>query len=310
MFNDPRAEKLVNGYSESKDSNYLSSIRSIDFGQKYVGLSIIERADRHVVYKAKNNRPGSLFSIFAWTGAQLKDETARQKFATKAQALLALNHQNLVAIYDWGIADGSIPFLVTDYIKDKNLKRLLRNEVFFDQNSVVDIYLQVTDALAYLHTNNVIHNALSANKILIRKNHLGALVPKVIPFAFEPDVLQFSLQTDGGACVTGVSGNYLYMSPEQCLGAMPDERSNIFSLGCLMYHCLTGSAPAASRHPSRVLVKQIYKLPPPLRARFPSIDVSDELQDIVMRCLQKQAVDRYQSMNELYLDLERSQQVE
>jgi len=221
-----------------------------------------------------------------------------RRFEREAHSASALNHPNILTIYEFG-ADGETHFLAAEYVKGETLRQRLKGESL-SLRETLDIAAQVAAALHAAHSAGIVHRDIKPDNIMLRDDGLV----KVLDFGLakltksEPsaeDVTQIQVQTSPGQ----VLGTALYMSPEQARGKEVDSRSDVWSLGVVLYEMLTGRTPFAGETSSDSIASILTKEPLPLDKDAPL-----ELQRIIRKSLQKKADERYQTVKDLQLDLQ------
>lgn len=219
-----------------------------------------------------------------------------ERFRREAQAAANLTHPNIVAVYDWGRAGGTY-FMAMEYVAGRTLADLLRANGALTAQQAAMIGLEVAAALASAHHNGVVHRDIKPANILLGQ---GGQV-KVADFGIAR-ALGASVEanlTQAGA----VMGTATYFSPEQAQGGQPDPRSDLYSLGVVLYEMVAGRPPFAADSPVGVAYKQVHEAPRPLRELAP--DVARPFEAIVARLLAKQPAARYPNAEALRDDLRR-----
>ena len=222
-----------------------------------------------------------------------REESFVERFRREAQAAAKLNHPNIVAIYDWGKSKDSY-FIGMEYVKGQSLREKLKAEGTIDSDILAEICADTASALAYAHENGIVHRDIKPGNILIKKN--GKV--KVTDFGIARAGTSEALTQTGS-----VMGTATYFSPEQAQGYNVDGRSDIYSLGVVMYELATGVPPFVADTPIAVAFKHVSEKVVPPTSRNP--DISPEFEKIILKCLQKNADDRYNDANELYEDCTR-----
>jgi eukaryotic-like serine/threonine-protein kinase len=224
-----------------------------------------------------------------------RDVSFVDRFRREAQAAARLNHPNLVGIYDSG-ADGETQFIVMEFIQGRTLEDFMSSGGRFTAVHAVEVAEKICDALAYAHVAGVIHRDIKpANVMVTRKGEV-----KVMDFGIARIVAgpQTAPQT------SAVLGTAAYISPEQAQGQPVDGRSDIYSLGAVLYEMLTGKPPFTGDSSVAVAYKQVNESPV-----LPSVanrEVSPLLDAVLMRALAKNPANRYQTADEFRADLERA----
>jgi serine/threonine-protein kinase len=207
-----------------------------------------------------------------------------------------LTHPNIVAVYDAGEYRGE-PFIVMEYLEGPILAKVLKNLAPLPLERAVDIALQISDALDYAHQRGVIHRDVNPSNIILLEN--GQV--KVTDFGLAKLVSDSSLD----ASQSGVfHGTLDYASPEQILGQEVDGRSDIFSLGVIVYEMLTGERPFRGKNITAVILRLLSEEPLPFTALGPHLP--PELKDILSKAMAKDVTQRYQTCAELGQDLRKT----
>ena len=214
-----------------------------------------------------------------------------ERFYREAKSAGRLNHPNIVTIYDVGETGGSA-YIAMEYLEGESLDTLLDNHIRLSLERIAHIALQIANGLAYAHQHGVIHRDVKpANIILMRRGR----VVKITDFGIAQ--IPASTQTGDGALL----GSPRYMSPEQVQGTVVDGRSDVFSLGVVLYEMLTGHAPFTGDNLSTILYNIMnYEPAPPSRVNQ---DVPPAFDHIVMRALSKRPAERYQTARDMATDL-------
>ena len=257
------------------------------------------------VYRAVHvrlNRPAALKVLHA---NQAADPTFQARFLREARAAAALSHPNIVEVFDFGEQDGA-SYLVMELIPDGSLRTLLRQRSTGQGWSLglgVDLVRQAAEGLAYAHAHGMVHRDIKPDNLLLhRLDSLSSSERGAAAERYELKISDFGLARlvdDGGELtVTGmVMGTPTYMSPEQCQGGALDGRSDLYSLGVVLYEVATGSPPFRVKSLSEAVFKHISTPPVPPREIRPDLPVA--LEEVILRCLEKQPEDRFATGTEL-----------
>ena len=230
------------------------------------------------------------------------DPDRRQRFLKEARAASALNHPHVCIVYDVGESDDGLPFIAMEFIEGGSLDSVLKTRRL-EIPQIVDLAAQVADALDAAHTCRIVHRDIKPANISL--NERGQI--KVLDFGLAKRMPQKSTdvlgatesmqQTQSGQ----VPGTLSYMSPEQALGKELDHRTDIFSVGVVLYELTTGRRPFTGANLGEIVDKIVHAQPTAI-ARL-NYDVPPELERITLKCLQKSPDRRYQSARELMVDL-------
>jgi beta-lactam-binding protein with PASTA domain len=219
-----------------------------------------------------------------------------ERFRREAQAVAGLNHPNIVSVYDWG-QTGNTYFMAMEYVEGRTLADLIRRHGKIEPRNAAGAAISIAEALAYAHRNNVVHRDIKPANILIGSN--GAV--KVVDFGIARalDAGHEEGLTQDGA----VMGTATYFSPEQAKGEGLDLRSDLYSLGIVLYEMLSGEPPFSGDSALATAYKQVNENPRPLAQLVPGLSI--ELNTIVAKCMTKNANRRYESAEKLRDDLRR-----
>lgn len=226
------------------------------------------------------------------------DPQRRSRFLQEAHAASSLNHPNVSTIYEVGESDGTI-FIAMEYIDGRTLSQV-RESRTIEIDEVLDIALQVSDALDEAHARGIVHRDIkSANIMLTARGHAKmldfGLAKLLAPGPSEDE--ETKVKSTPGLVV----GTSYYMSPEQALGRPVDQRSDLFSLGVLLYELVTGKLPFKGGSTTETIEKITHSQPDPI-ARF-NYSVPPEMERIIRKLLEKDPARRYQSAREVHVDL-------
>jgi serine/threonine-protein kinase len=224
------------------------------------------------------------------------DEAFVARFRREAQAAAGLNHPNIVSVFDTG-SQGEVHFIVMEYVEGRTLRDVIRQEGPLLPERAVEIAAAVTRALAAAHEAGLVHRDVKPGNVM--------LTPEG-----EVKVMDFGIaRTSTGDTLTQtatVLGTASYLSPEQAQSQPVDPRSDIYSLGCVIYEMLTGQPPFTGESPVSIAYKHVRETPLPPGRKNP--DVPQSIDAVVMKCLAKNPANRYQNADELRHDLERLSQ--
>jgi serine/threonine protein kinase len=246
------------------------------------------------VYLAEDERLARPVALKILPAYFASDEARLRRFRREARAASALNHPNILTIHEVGEADG-IYFIATEFIDGATIRELIaRDELTADE--ILDIAEQVSSALAAAHAAGIVHRDIKPENIMRRTDGLVKILDFGIAKLLEPETAERRDNSNTATEVGLVMGTVNYMSPEQARGLVVDERTDIWSLGVVIYEMLARCLPFAGATRMDTIVA-ILDRPP---AAFPNVTSRSPLLDpIVHRCLQKSAADRYSSANEL-----------
>lgn len=235
------------------------------------------------VYRATRLLIGDEVAIKILHGEQLLEPAGAERFRREAQAAARLKHPNAVTIHDFGIAQDGLVYLVMELIKGQSLASYIKEHGPLSPPVAADILRQVCGALTEAHENKIIHRDLKPDNIAVSRSGNGDLIVKVLDFGIARMLDTAPAQH---LTLTGtVIGTPHYMSPEQCLAEELDHRSDIYSLGIVVYEMLTGTVPFKATTPVGVAVHHVNT--PPARLRSVNSSIPAALESVVMRALEK-----------------------
>ncbi len=272
------------------------------FAQKYEILDLLGKGGMSVVYRARHKVLDKIVALKVLHVHLANDALSLRRFKQEAQAAGTLNHPNIVAVHDCGESEDGTPYIVMDLVQGRPLSEVLRKSGKLKLEKFLSLMRQVTSALDHAHKAGVVHRDLKPSNIMIAETSSGETA-KLVDFGIAKMI---SSSSEGAQQLTQtgeVFGSPFYMSPEQCGGASVDNRSDIYSLGCVMYESLSGKPPHKGDSVVETIHKHMNDSPPPLEAAQLSDEARQKLEVILLRCLAKQPEDRYQSMSELNKDL-------
>ena len=245
------------------------------------------------VYRASRLLIGDEVAIKILHAAHVSDPQAGERFRREAQAAARLKHPNAVSIYDFGVTSDGFVYLVMELVEGQNLRHIIKHQGPISPPTVSEIINQVCSALQVAHQQNVVHRDLKPDNIMVNVTISGLRV-KVLDFGIAKlrDLAASSLTITGN-----VMGTPHYMSPEQCLGEEIDSRSDLYSLGVVIYQMLTGSLPFNSPTSTAVVMQHVNKEPPSLRSI--NLGISPAVEAVVLHALAKRREERPQSADAL-----------
>src|SRR5579875_1077405 len=264
------------------------------FSERYELTHLVARGGMAEVYRAQDrllDRPVALKVLFPELSV---DRAFVERFRREAQAAARLSHPNIVPVFDWG-EDAGAYFIVMEYVEGRPLSAVLRESGPLDPARAAEIASQVAAALASAHRHGVVHRDIKPGNVLITDD--GQV--KVTDFGIARAVNTEDSLTQTGA----VMGTATYFSPEQAEGLGVDARSDIYSLGVVLFEMLTGRPPFLGDTPVSVASKHVRDVPPTPREIVETVPV--ELEAVVMKAMAKQPAQRYQGAEDFQADLGR-----
>lgn len=270
-------------------------------GEQYEVIELIGSGGMGFVYSVLDSVKKEVFAVKILHEEYKDDKELVKRFLQEAKMLSNLDHPNLIKIHDHGFTKHGSPYLVMDFIEGQSLGEALEQNESLDGETIINTTREILSALEYIHSEGIIHRDLKPTNVLLQELPDGSLRARLVDFG----IAKLSRSEDRESLEltqTGdVFGTPSYMSPEQCMGFQLDERSDIYSLGCLIYEMMTGHPPFEASSPVRVVLQHIGEEPTPPQARL-KMPNHQALQSIVLRCMAKDTNERYQSIADLTKD--------
>ena len=258
---------------------------------RYEILEVIGTGGMAVVYKAMCHRLNRYVAVKILRDELANDEEFRKRFQTEAQAVAMLSHPNIVSVYDVSHSDG-VEYIVMELIEGVTLMQYMKKKGALGWKEALHFAVQISKALEHAHEKGIVHRDIKPQNIMILKD--GTI--KVADFGIA--ALESAQEKKSDQTV----GSVHYIAPEQARGEQPDPRSDIYSLGVVMYEMLTGKMPYDGDTAEQVAMKHITGHPVPPQELNP--DIPEELAAITLKAMNSDINARYQSASELLRDLE------
>jgi len=275
---------------------------------KYRIEELIKTGGMGSVYRGKHVLMDKTVAIKVLRPALAGDDTVVARFSREAKAASKISHPHAVSVTDFGEAENGVVFLVMEYLDGRTLKEVIVSEGRLSLDRTVNIVRQVAGALDAAHAQGVIHRDLKSENIMLVQ-HDGDEWAKVLDFGIAKICQPHGAVESEITHANLVVGTPQYMSPEQCSQSGDlDARSDVYSLGIILYEMLAGRVPFAGESATVIMMKQVQDPAPSVLSSRPKLPRTVE--DVVKRALAKQPIDRYQSAGELSSDLMKAASVE
>lgn len=265
---------------------------------RYEQLELIGSGGMSVVYKSLDRKLNRYDAIKILKDDLIADDESRERFLAESRAIAMLSHPNIVSIYDVGHSDDvgdAIEYIVMELIDGITLKQYIKKRGQLNWKESLHFSAQIAKALAHAHEKGIIHRDIKPQNIMLLKD--GTI--KVADFGIA--ALQNSMEDSDEAL-----GSVHYMAPEQSKGAAADARSDIYSLGVVMYEMLTGQYPYTGETPEEIAIKHINGNP--VRPRKLNKSIPVRLEKIILKAMSSDLQTRYQTAEEMVQDLEKFRQ--
>lgn len=294
-----------------QNDSVLSQVGATQFeaGQvldsKYEVLSLLGRGGMGSVYRVRHLLLNVELALKTLDTQRIGDASSSRRFQTEAKAAFSLKHPNLVKVHHFGVFDDVHPFLVMDLVQGKTLQTLIQERGQLNLDEIESIFVQLCFGLSHAHRQQVVHRDIKpANIMLVDGVPLSAEGSvKILDFGIAKIV-----NADRGEMQTltqtgEVFGSPFYMSPEQCSGATIDQRSDVYSLGCVLFEALTGTPPHVGSNALRTMMLHVNENAPTLKEATLGSEYPEELEALVAKMLAKSSGDRYLDLGVVAHDL-------
>ncbi|MCZ6688519.1 MAG: protein kinase [Planctomycetota bacterium] len=260
-------------------------------------IKLLGKGGMGAVYLGRQVDLGRFVALKILSKNLIQEEGFLRRFKREARSVAALSHPNIVSVFQYGEEDG-LHFIVMEYVEGDTLGQMIVKSKTLEEGEAIRIFRDTAIGIREAQKKNIVHRDIKPDNIILNKN--GDV--KVADFGLAKNL---SGNQSESLVTKQIIGTPAYISPEQIKGTEIDPRSDIYSLGATIYHCLVGRPPFTAKNPFELLEKHLKEKPVPPKELRP--ELSDEISEIVVKCLQKDAKKRYQSCEQLIADLERLQ---
>jgi len=267
-------------------------------GDRYEIIDPIADGGMGSVYRAKHKLMNRLVAVKTLQPFMMASGTALKRFQQEAQAVSSMNHPNICNVFDFFISDEGQPYLIMDYLEGTNLESIRKSGEPVDLVRALRIFVMTCSALAHAHERNIIHRDIKPSNIMLTTGDDGQEVVKVIDFGIAKVMADDPEEALNLTATGDVFGSPLYMSPEQCRAKPLDARSDIYSLGCVIYATISGESPFKGMDPMECMFKQVNDNAVPLSTAC-NCTLPPGLEEAVAKAIEKDPEKRFQTMREL-----------
>lgn len=261
-------------------------------GDRYRVIRALGQGGMAHVYLAEDLQTGAFVALKVMRDELTEDSEFLKRFANEARSAAKLDHPNIVRVLDYG-QDGDVRFIVQEYVEGMTLKDMIKEKGGINWKLAVPLMIQIAAGLEHAHRNGVIHRDLKPQNVLVTPD----MVAKVTDFGIARTTNANTITLTGGVAF----GSVHYFSPEQARGVVVTERSDLYSLGIILYEMLTGQVPFEGETSVAVAIKQLQDMPP--NPAHIVTDLPNGLVSIIFKAIQKIPDNRYQSAREFMQEL-------
>lgn len=285
----------------------VSSLGGEQLAGEFELLEALGHGASSVVYKVKRLSDGKVYAVKLLHSYLVEKEDTRKRFEQEAKAAMLLSHPNILKVHALEhTADGQ-PYLLMDYLEGPNLAELLKAGRL-PLPRAWKLFIQIADALCQAHSFGVIHRSIKPGNIIVKTTSDGQERAMLSDFGLAKLLPSSGQEIQNLTAKGAIIGSPLYMSPEQCIGREIDARADIYSMGCLMYACLTGRPPLKGETIIDTMQKHVSEIPLSFEKLCPELKIPGPVEKIIFKCMAKRPEDRYENVELLKQDLLRYQQ--
>lgn len=260
---------------------------------KYEILGSLGRGGMGSVFKARHIELDRMVALKFMEPHLSLDGEWLKRFEREAGVLYRLAHKSVSRFFHYGICENGSPYIAMEMVEGKNLAEWIADEINFGEEECIQIGVQLAEAFSYIHSHDLVHRDIKPENVILESCN-GKFSAKIVDFGLSKEVNSNSTLTRTGQLV----GSPLTMSPEQCIGTKADVRSDVYSLGCLMFMLASGVEPFVSDNAIGLIYKHINEEPPIPRSRA-GAQLSEDFCQVVLKMLEKDPRRRFQSMDEV-----------
>ncbi len=258
-------------------------------------LSLLGKGGMSLVYKARQRE---LNRIVAVKVLARQTEAGIKRFQKEAKLTSSLNHPNIVKTISFGVSENSQPYLVMEYLEGASLADEMKNNGRLKLQKFRDVFMPALSALDHAHQAGLVHRDIKPGNIMLCRNDLGDETVKIVDFGIAKVTDEAQSKSPGITSSCAILGSPAYMSPEQCQGKSVDNRSDLYSMACVMYETLRGEPPFTAASAIELMQKHSIAAPPTVSELSRQLDIRKELAEVTLWGLAKDPSERPQSASE------------
>jgi len=271
----------------------------------YEILDVLGQGGMGVVYRGKHSLMERIVAIKMLLSQLISDTNSVKRFQQESKAAARLKHPHIIDVYDFGISPAGQPYIVMEFLEGTPLSDLIKKEGQIGVERSIKLISQACDALDHAHKQGVVHRDLKPSNIVLTQYDEEKDYVKVVDFGVAK-LIEVGNNNEGQRLTQAgeVCGSPVYMSPEQCMGQDLDARSDIYSMGIVLYETLTGKLPILGKTMVDTMSKHISEPPVPFNEARPDLYIPERLEWVVNKAMAKDPGQRHQTMEEFKLDLD------
>lgn len=271
----------------------------------YEILEVLGQGGMGVVYRGKHSLMERIVAIKMLLSQLISDTNSVKRFQQESKAAARLKHPHIIDVYDFGISPAGQPYIVMEFLEGTPLSDLIKKEGQIGVERSIKLIAQACDALDHAHKQGVVHRDLKPSNIVLTQYDEEKDYVKVVDFGVAK-LIEVGNNNEGQRLTQAgeVCGSPVYMSPEQCMGQDLDARSDIYSMGIVLYETLTGKLPILGKTMVDTMSKHISEPPVPFNEARPDLYIPERLEWVVLKAMAKDPAQRHQTMEEFKLDLD------
>ncbi|MBI4853286.1 MAG: protein kinase [Acidobacteria bacterium] len=301
-YDDPTRQRCANDFTpleQIKASSIIISQPEEIIAARYKVIRKLGAGGMAVVHLVERLNIGDLAALKLMNQSIASDPDSLSQFEMEARLAASASHPNVVQIYDFGVTENKLPYLVMEYLEGPNLSEELRKHGTLSLERALEIFQPICAAVTAAHSSGLIHRDLKPSNVILQQLKWGGEFIKVVDFGIAKAISKSeNIDPSAKGVVVGTLG---YMSLEQVKGENLDHRSDIYSLAVIFYELLTGNLPFQANSTPQLLVAMAKEQPKSLKSLRP--DIPSRLELILFKSLSKNPADRHQSANELAQEL-------
>jgi serine/threonine-protein kinase len=293
-------EEAKRAYANSSPLQLPGQLPELAAGEivddKYEILELITSGGMGSIYKAMHRKLGKPVAIKVLSVDKLAGDVTYRRFEREAKAAAALNHPNVVSVYDYGLIRGDRPYIAMELLDGVSLDQYLSKNGYVECYLAITILTQICEALSHAHARGLIHRDLKPSNIMLVTDDRGNIRVKIIDFG----IAKFAKGETKPITRPGqIFGSPIYMSPEQCVGQKLDQRSDIYALGCVLYESLCGQPPFLGDSLLNTIYLHVNQEPASFMEHVEAQMVPARLEKIILKMLEKKPENRYQTADDI-----------